>query len=182
MDTWCDMVSYTARYMAGSIAKLGLQLDDKPGEVAWLTNGKCTIRLSNIDNDYVRFEFWNPADETQVFMFSRYLNCLFDYRGLELSPNMPRTLPAEEQFVGYLVNYDRLLCEGYFQRPLDGDFSWVEAYHGMLAEETRLKLALGKIDDEGHPEADAIWRKKVSGNPAWMQDVRRILAEKGPKP
>jgi hypothetical protein len=176
------MVSYTAQYMADCIAKCGLELHGKPGGDALLVNGRCTIRFGNVDNDFVSFQFWNPANEVEIYSFANYLDCAYDHRGLELSPNMPRDIPAEEQFVGCLKNYDRLLCEGYFDAPLSGDFSWVPAYHAMLAEEERLSIARLDLEDAGHPEAEAILKKEIAGDPTWMDDVRRILAEQEPKP
>lgn len=177
MATWNDTLSYVAEFMAASIAKFGLILDGNPGEMAIVKSPGCTIRLANIDNVYVRFEFWNPANPEEVFTLHNYLNCAYNHRGLELSPNMPRDLPEEEQFTGCLRNYDRLLCEGYFDAPLSGDHSWVPRYHAMLQEITELSIARLDLQMAGHPEAISILDKELDGDPSWMDDVRRILAE-----
>jgi hypothetical protein len=182
MNTWCDMVSFTAQFMATSIERKDLDLSGVPGEVAWLKRAGCTVRLTNIDNDYVRFEFWSPTNEAQVFEFLDYLNCVYELRGRELRPLPPKELNPEEKFEAMLKTYDKLLCEGYFDVPLAGDFGWVPSYHAMLSEMKKLSLVRLDLEDAGHPEAEAILLKEIRSDYSWMDDVRRILAEQEAKP
>jgi hypothetical protein len=129
----------------------------------------------------VRFEFWSPTNEGAVFEFSDYLDCAYSMRSSELRPLPPKDIPSEEKFVQMLKTYDKLLCEGYFQAPLSGDFSWAPSYQAMLEEVEHLSLVRYRLQKAGHPEAKAILHKKLNGDGTWMDDVRRILAEQESK-
>lgn len=182
MNRYFDMASYAQKYMAPAIAKAGLQMTSKGGDMAWLQNGHCTIQLQNIDNDYVRFEFCDPQRPDELWEFADYLDCMYEGRGRILRPLPPRDIDREAQFIFMLEKYNELMLGGYFDLPLAGDFSWAPQYAAFQEEYKRLASARFALEEAGHPEAEAIWDKKHDGDPTWMDDVRRILAEQEPKP
>jgi hypothetical protein len=179
MSKYFDMTSYAQKYMAQAIAKAGLTVTSKGGDMVWLQNDDCQIQLQNIDNDYVRFEFCSPSKPEELWEFADYLDCQFEGRGMQLRPLPPRDFDAESKFVFMLEKYNELLLGGYFDIPLSGDFTWAPKYLAHQAEYRRLGIERGKLGRQGHPEAEAILDKKLAGDPTWMDDVRRILAEQG---
>jgi hypothetical protein len=173
------MASYAQKYMEPSIEKFGLTLVREGGDVAWLHNAHCTIRLENVDNDYVRFEFSRVDAPEECWEFADFLDCMYEGRGMELRPLPPKDFESEAKFVFMLEKYNALILEGYFDAPLAGDFSWIPKYIAAQAEYKRLASARYDLEESGHPEAVAILHKKIKGDPSWMDDVRRILGTRG---
>jgi hypothetical protein len=171
-----DMASYAQKHMAPAIEKFGLTLVRRGGDVAWLQNVHCTIRLENVDNDYVRFEFHRADNLEEIWEFADFLDCMYEWRGMQLRPLPPDDFDNEGKFVFMLEKYNELIVAGYFDAPLVGDFSWGAKYKEAQAEYKRLSTERFRLEEKGHPEAKAIQKKRLNGDPTWMDDVKRILA------
>jgi hypothetical protein len=179
MNRYFDMTTYAQKYLGPVIDKFDLRVEPKGGDLTWLLNNDCLIQLQNIDNDYVRFEFCSPSKPEELWEFAEYLDCQFEGRGMQLRPLPPRNYDAEAKFIFMLEKYNELLLEGYFDIPLSGDFTWGPRYLALQLETRRLSIARGRLERQGHPEADSILVKELAGDLTWMQDVKRILAEQG---
>lgn len=181
MNRFFDMTTYAEKFLADAVQKLAFSVTRKGGDFALLQNGHCIIHLQNIDNDYVRFEFASSLVPDKLWEFADYLDCVTNGKAWTLRPLPPDDLGPEGKFVFMLQKYNELMIGGYFDAPSSGDFSWIP---DLIAREELFKSLSSKLfalRQGGHPEAKAINFKKLDGDPTWMDDVRRILAEQEAK-
>ena len=181
MDTYFNLESYIQSRMADAIAKHGLVLGKGNGGLATLSNAHVVAEFENIDNNYVRFNFFQPAQPEIKFEFAEFLDACFDERSKELRPLPPKEWENERQLNFMLDNYNSLILEGYFSKPISGDYSWLQKYLDLKEENDRLSKARANLRRANHPEAKAIFAKRMDGDPTWKDDVKRILAEQNSK-
>lgn len=179
MNTQFHAGTYVERYLSASISHCRLAGPEGGGSRARLSNQNCVIELEIVDNDYVRFEFWRPDEPNTKWELAEYLNCRFMELGgaFKLRPKPKEELSNKEKVEWYLQRYDEVLVLGYFEAPLNGDYSWAEAYEHSKQEYRRLSSALLKLMDAGHPEGKRLFGKQLQGDRSWMAEVREILGE-----
>lgn len=179
MNTSFHTASFVSKFMPESIAHCRLDGPTGGGGLALLSNAHCEIILENIDDDYVRFEFRRPGEMKPVWELAAYLNCRFMAQGgaYKLRPKPPGGLSKQEKFEWYLQRFDEVLVLGYLDAPLNGDYTWADAYTAAAEEFENLSTALYRLRMAKHPEAERLYDMLTDGNRAWMAEVREILEQ-----
>ncbi len=179
-NTHFDLPSFVNRYMLEGIEKYHFLQGRRNGDVVTLSNPHCIIYLQNF-GEGIGFKFAAIGDPETKFSLSKYLDAFVDGGKQGNCPEPPQELDLEQQFVYVLKGFNSVLISDKLAAPLDGDFSWVPKQKAFNEEYERLDLKLDDLLEIDESEYFPIWVKKDDGDPTWMDDVRRILAEQESK-
>jgi hypothetical protein len=90
-------------------------------------------------------------------------------------------MDIQQMFTNDILAFNLVVTSEILALPLGGDFSWVPKLKAFNEEYERLDLELDNLLEINEAEYDPIWIKKRNGDPTWMDDVKRILAEQEPE-
>ncbi len=150
------------------------------GDVLTLSNTQCIIYLQNF-GEGVGFSFAAVADPETKFSLGSYLDAFVAGGKIGLCPKLPKGLDFEQKFIHDLQGFNTVLTSEALAAPLSGDFTWSPKYLAFTSELEMLGRELNNLLDINEDEYMPIWRRKRDGDLTWMDDVRRILAEKESK-
>ncbi len=176
-----DLPSFVGGYLQEAIQELGLSQGSGPGGAVTLYNENCILRITS-NGPGVTFSLANATDPSQSYDLGDYLDAMVEGGYFRYFPMQPQGTDGlilhQESFKGF----NNVLTSGVLSAPLKGDFAWIAEVVAMEEEDTRLSDELTRLEEiDEHPESEAIWDKKLAGDPTWMDDVKRILAEQESK-
>lgn len=162
-----------------TLTDLQLKVEDPTSADAYFFFGNefCRVRLSNLDNMFVGFSFYDVADQAkQEFKLTSYLYVCFPNDQRTQFPKIASELDATERRL-ICLQYYRNILENYFLRPLAGDFDWRIAYQNWEQTEKRLTSFLSTLYWKKDPRIPPISKKRIDSDPTWESDARALYKE-----
>ncbi|MEY3445140.1 MAG: hypothetical protein RLZZ519_3421 [Bacteroidota bacterium] len=165
--------------LGSTFASLKLKVEEPTSADAYFYFGNqfCRVRLSNLDNMFVGFSFYDVADKSgKELKLSAYLHVCFPHdRDLRFPSFSSETTPQERRLA--CLRYYKTILERYFSFPLAGDFIWVEAYLDWEQTEKRLNSFLSNLYWKKDARVAPISNKQIAADPTWEADARALYKE-----